>query len=103
MFFWGWGTRVQKWILNEHQTLVASWKYFHIFWFPAAGTIHWTIIGDVRSEDREITYEEVKRLVPLNPPRISIWKRFGLFFLLAALVLLVIYLSLTDNTSQQGS
>lgn len=68
--------------------LVATWKYFHIFWFPAAGAIHWHVMNDKRSEDKEISYDEVKKLVPVNPPEISIWQRYGLYFLIGGLILL---------------
>lgn len=67
--------------------LVVTWNYFHIFWCPVATNIKWHIVGDKRSEDREIDYEEVKKLIPQDTPNLSIWQEYGLVIIIGALIL----------------
>lgn len=92
MFFWfGWGTKSLTWSLPDEKQLFCRFRYFHIFFCPAVTQANWYILGDSRAQDREITYDEVKRLFPQNPPHIGHWQRCGLGYLGAAMTLLVLY------------
>lgn len=86
--FFGYGTRSQKFPLDDQKIIVATWNYFHICLCPAAGKIRWYIIGNNRSEDKEISYDEVKQLIPINSPSINIWNKYGLYFVVLIGVLL---------------
>jgi hypothetical protein len=52
------------------------WSYFHLFRFPIAFSKKRYLIGDSRSEDRKITYKDVKELFPDNTPDISLWQKY---------------------------
>jgi len=87
MIFFGWGKKTRTWPIDEERTLVAVWRYFDIFWlFPIAGSIHWYIVTDNRSEDTEINYERVRQYFPTNTPKVGIWWRFGLLIMIAIFV-----------------
>jgi hypothetical protein len=72
MFFFGWGTKQKSWDLGNGYTLLCVYRYFHIWIVIRFITRkNWYIQGDRRSEDRELTYEQVKQLIPSGAPRIS--------------------------------
>ena len=89
--FFGWGNKNKSWAVDDTHHLIARWGYFHILFFPIASKVTWHLVGDSRSEDKVISYEEVKRLVPINTPNINIWHRYGLLMGIAAFILLVIF------------
>lgn len=69
--------------MPDGKFLVATWRYFHVFWiFPIAGKIQWFIISDKRSEDIEIPYEKVQQLIPNETPKVNVWDRFGLLIVI---------------------
>jgi hypothetical protein len=88
MLFFGWGRRNLTWTLDSGKHLVASWSYFHFFFFPLAFKTTWHLIGDSRAEDSIIDYNEVKKLVPINTPTIGFWNRFGLLIGIGVLCLI---------------
>lgn len=70
--FWGWGTKSKSWNMGNGYTLTCQYKYFHI-WFVLRFITkkRWFIQGDKRSEDREVTYQQLKKLMPDGVPRIN--------------------------------
>lgn len=87
----GSGTKHKVWKINKTKNLMATWSYFHIFFFPIAFNIRWHIIGDSLAIEKTISYEEVKRLIPINTPEISLWNRYGLLFGICILVTIGYY------------
>lgn len=61
---------------------MVNWRYFHIFFCPIAFNIHWHVLGNNRSDDHEVTQEEVKKIFPTNPPDLNFWQRYGLIILI---------------------
>lgn len=85
----GWGKRSQAWVIGEgNRRIVAQWSYFSLFFCPFAFGITWHLLEDSRSADKMITYEEVKKLFPKNPPKISFWYRYGLLIGIAVILLI---------------
>lgn len=62
--------------------LTASWEYFHMVWCPLAGKITWSL-QDGPEKPRALSYDEVKRLFPINTPKVGQWHRFGLLWVSA--------------------
>ncbi len=94
MFFsiFGWGKKTRKWPMDNGKELVVTWSYFSLnFLSGLAWSIRWYIVGDNRSEDREITYDEVKKLFPENTPCLSRLERYGLLWVCGVTILLVAY------------
>lgn len=96
MFFFGWGTTSKAWKIDEDHALVASWRYFHFFWCPIGFGTKWMIVGDSRSEDKSVTFEEVQKLFPTDTPKVSLWSRFGLLMAIAVIVLINLFSSLKN-------
>jgi len=70
--FWGWGTKSKRWDMDNGYMLICQYRYFHIWFILRFITKkRWFIQGDKRSEDREITFEQVKQLMPNGVPRIN--------------------------------
>ena len=91
MLFFGWGTKIKSWVVdNEHQ-LVAHWSYFSIFFCPIAFGITWHIRGDSRLEDKMISHNDVKRMFPVATPDIGMWNRCGLLIIIGGLFLLSLF------------
>ncbi|MES2088058.1 MAG: hypothetical protein V4467_03650 [Patescibacteria group bacterium] len=93
MFFgiFGWGKKSRRWPIGEGKELVATWSYFSLNFVALAWAIHWYVIGENRSEDREVTYDEVKALFPQNTPHLTSLEQYGLWWVIGATALLVIY------------
>jgi len=51
-----------------------------IFGCKIAYQVKWHIISDKRSEDKEIQYDNVIKLFPINTPHIPHWQRFGGYY-----------------------
>lgn len=86
MFLFGWGKKTKNFPIAEAQHIIAVWNYFHIFWCPVSFNLKWHLISDKRSEDREVTEEEVKKLLNQETVSIGVWNRFGLLIVIAILV-----------------
>ena len=69
---WGSGTKTRSWDMQNGYTLICVYRYFHI-WFVIRFITgkRWFIQGDKRSEDKELTEQEVKDLLVGGAPRIS--------------------------------
>lgn len=78
MIFWGWGSKSKSWSLGEGLFIVVTWSYFDIFFMPIAFNKKWHLLTNNRSEDKVISYEEVKKLIPENTPKIGIFYEYGL-------------------------
>lgn len=78
MIFWGWGRKNKTWNLGEGLYLMATWSYFDIFFMPIAFDKKWHILSNNRDEDKIISYEEVKKLIPENTPTIGYFYEYGL-------------------------
>jgi hypothetical protein len=93
LIFLGFGTSSRTWELDKegHITqLVCKYNYFApFFFFPVSWGETWYLLGDKRSEDKEIPYSEVKALVPHGTPKLDIWTKWGLFLALGFFVLLI--------------
>ncbi len=89
MLFFGFGTRSKKWIFGNSFCLVAEWDYVDFFMCPLALSIKWKLIGDKRSEDRQLTYKEVKEMFPVKTPKVGKLDRFGLLYVIAACFIFV--------------
>lgn len=91
-FIFGWGSKRRAWALPEGKQLIANWDYFHFLFFPVKrGKIIWHLVGDVRSEDRIITYEEAKALLPNEKLDISVWEKYGLALLPVVAILIGVF------------
>ena len=97
MFFFGWGKNNRQWIINEELILMATWSYIDIFFFPVAFNIKWHLLGNNRLEDKIITYEKVKELIPENTPKISIWHRYGLIIGIAIIIFIIVLSSFSST------
>lgn len=70
--FFGWGTKSKRWDLGNGNTLLCIYKYFHLYFVLRFVTSkRWFIQGEMRSNDRELTYEQVKQLLPGGAPKVS--------------------------------
>ena len=79
--FFGWGTKNRLWDIGNSQRLIAVWRYAHVFWLPIISSeITWHIVSDVRSEDKQITYQEARHLAGDKEISIGMWERFGLLY-----------------------
>jgi hypothetical protein len=88
----GWGKKTRKWPMGDGKELVATWSYFSFNFLPGlAWSVRWYIVGDSRSEDREVTYDEVKSLFPQNTPSLSYLERYGLLWVISVTAVLVIF------------
>lgn len=86
MFLFGWGTKNKTWpMADTNKHLVATWSYFHLFWLSIGYNIKWSIIGDNRSEDLQITYNKVKEMFSGDVPKVNIWQRYGLLIVVGIL------------------
>jgi len=73
---WGWGTKHKSWDLGNGYTLICAYKYFHIWFILRFITSkRWFLQGENRFEDKELTFEQVKKLVPQGMPKISAYSR----------------------------
>ena len=88
MLIFGWGSKQKSWALQDGLQLVATWSYFHILWCPIAHKVTWHIIGNNRSEDRIISKEQLRSIVPTGTPNIGIWNRFGLLISIVVVIIL---------------
>jgi len=70
--FFGWGTMHKSWHLGNGYTITCVYKYFHL-WFVLRFVTEkkWYLQGDSRSEDRELTKEQVQKLIPTGLPKIN--------------------------------
>ena len=85
----GWGTSSKTWNLADGRQIVYRYSYFHIVYlFRISHSERWFLVGDNRSNDREISFEEASRLIPHTRPRLNLWLRYGLLFTIGAFVLL---------------
>ncbi|MDB4984730.1 MAG: hypothetical protein JWM20_909 [Patescibacteria group bacterium] len=96
----GWGRKSKSWLLPDGSHVLAYWRYFHIFWCPLAFNIKWHLVGDNRSEDKVITHEKVKELMPHNTPDLNAWQRYGLLMAAGVCILIAI---ISGATSQDTS
>lgn len=70
--FWGWGTKTKSWDLGNGYKLVCVYKYFHLYFIIRFVTSKkWYLQGENRSEDRQLTHEQVQELLPAGAPRIN--------------------------------
>jgi hypothetical protein len=90
--FYGWGTKTKYWPLPDGRTLTAVWQYVHAYWFPIAYSAKWYVSCVNPLENREISYDEVRGLFPTEPPKLSVWDRYGLLFLFGGIALLIAFL-----------
>lgn len=86
MIFYGWGKKSKEWDIGNGQHAVLVWNYFHIFWCPVAWGGKWYIVGDKRSEDREISQDEIRQYFPHGAPKPNVWQRFGLLIVASLLI-----------------
>lgn len=84
---WGNGKKSKTWSLGDGKNIVATWSYFCIMWCPLASNIKWYLVGDMRSEDKMISYEEVQKLVPLDTPEIPWFDKYGILVFIALLII----------------
>jgi hypothetical protein len=70
--FWGSGSKSKSWELEDGNTLICVYRYFHI-WFVIrfVTSKRWFIQADKRSEDSEATQEEVVKMFKGNVPKIN--------------------------------
>lgn len=79
--FFGWGTKSKTWDIGNGQSVIVAWNYFHFFACPIiTSRVTWHLVGDVRSEDRQITKEEAMRLAGGKELDIGAWSRYGLLY-----------------------
>lgn len=81
--FLGWGKKSKEWQLDSGEALVASWSYFSLFFCPVSRSTRWFIVGDRRSQDQEITLQQLEQMFPEDPPKVPLWDRYGLWMILA--------------------
>jgi len=53
--------------------------------------VSWILLSDKRSEDLEISYENVKELIPVDTPTIGAWQKFGLLYGIGVIILLGVF------------
>jgi hypothetical protein len=91
MIIYGWGKSSKQWqkmVNGEAKILICSYNYFSLFFFlTIAFNAKWFLAGENRSEDKQLTYTEVKKLFPEKTPRLGIWKRFSLLIVITSLIL----------------
>lgn len=85
MILFGWGKRDKEWDLSDGRKVSAVWRYFDLFFMPLSLGTKWFVSDS--SGQREVSYDEVKRLFPYDPPKISLFHRFGLVIAIVVLVL----------------
>lgn len=72
MLFFGWGTKSKTWNLGNGYILLCVYNYFHIWYILRLVTSkRWFIQGANRLEDREISYEQVREILPYDTPKIN--------------------------------
>ena len=70
MFFlaFGSGTKHKAWDLSSGYTLLCVYDYFHLFYLLRFVTEkEWYLQGDSRSEDRELSLEQLLEILPTEP------------------------------------
>lgn len=87
----GSGTKIKQWLLGDGRTLLLKWRYSHLFWCPIAHHLQFFILSDKRSEDIEISKEEVLKLLPPDTKLLNIWEKYGGYMLIGAFVLIGIF------------
>jgi hypothetical protein len=94
MFFYGWGRNSKTWeLVNKlpYTWVVCQYTYFNIFFiFQIALSRKWIIGGENRSDDKVITYYELKNILPENTPKLNPWESYGMLITFSLLVLWVI-------------
>lgn len=83
--FFGWGTKSKNWDIGNGQFVVMTWRYFHLFLMPIGYGVSYHVIGDSRSEDREVSRGEAESLCG-RQLSIGVWNRFGLLLSVAYVV-----------------
>lgn len=92
MIFFGWGTKTKQWKIGD-KVLVLSYQYFHLFFFfTGTAGYTWQLLGDKRSEDKELTKEELEELKvhlmyehTFEP---TWWEKYSLLLLIGFFVLI---------------
>jgi hypothetical protein len=76
--FWGWRTQTKTWDLGDGKHIVCVYRYFHI-WFILRfiTTKKWYLQGNIRSEDRRLTVDQVHDLAPNLNIRVSAYGSTG--------------------------
>ena len=98
MLFFGWGKKSQDWpVKYSIQRVRAEWSYFYLVIFFLSFDTKWFILGDKRSDDRKVTYEEVLQRFPNETFKISWWSRRSLLLLI---VLLFAFAAFDDWSKQ---
>jgi hypothetical protein len=64
------------------------------FVFPIAFGEKWYVMGENRSDDRQLSYAQVKELVPENTPKLGLWTKWGLLLTIGFLVALSLVINL---------
>lgn len=93
MIFWGWGRKNKSWTIGEGLLLMVTWSYFDIFFMPIAFNKQWHILSNNRDEDKVISYEDVKKLIPDNTPTIGYFYEYGL---LIAVGILTVFITISN-------
>jgi hypothetical protein len=98
MLIRGYTTKENSWHIEqngEKKNLIRRYQYNHIYFiFRWVKKVQWFLVGDNRNEDREITKEEAKKLLPNENLSINLYDRFS-WILFPALIAFGFYLMAT--------
>jgi hypothetical protein len=86
----GWGRRIKSWVVKDKgvtKKLTCRYNYFSILvFFKLILSKQWFIVGEKRSEDREITSQQAQKFLAGKSP-FNFFEQYGLLILLALIFL----------------
>lgn len=84
---YGSGKREKTWEMSGGNKVICRYNYFYILANDCqiASNIKWYTVN--AGDEKEITYEQVKQISPLEIPRLGIWERYALVILSVFLVI----------------
>ncbi len=97
--FYGWGRSSRDWPMRDGRTVVAVSRYLSIMFIPLIISTKWSIIGDVRSQDAQVSRDQIEQVYGDDAPSINLFSRFGLLFVAAAFFLFVVGASVIGSIS----
>jgi hypothetical protein len=81
----GWGQKSKEWPLDNGRFLVASWSYVSFLLCPVSRSTRWFIVGDKRSEDHELSKQQLEQMFPEGRPQVPLWSRYGFWMVFGSL------------------
>ena len=86
--FYGWGSRNKNWTMPDGRQLICQYNYFSLmFIIRLVWRRRWHLVGRDRAMDQEVNREELAKVYGAgNVPDLGLFERFGMFFVIGAIV-----------------